>query len=417
MGNLTNWIWIIFIIIWIISDCAVLSIQSNDVGAGHGFTYSRDRLLFFRGSIHCQLNPSILIPPDITLTSGLRRKRGRRGGVRCRLRRRAFKTPLPSIILSNVRSLKNKLDLLHAKCLMDASFREACVLAVTESWLDESVPDAEVALDGFELLRADRTSNSGKLRGGGVCMYINSQWCTNIKVHKRICNPDLELLTLSAYAFYLPREFSTVVLSCVYVPPSANVKAAAEQVAHNTQAMLGKYPDAPVLILGDFNSCQLDYVLPAFKQYVDVPTRFNKTIDLCYSNIQEAYKARALPPLGLADHNVIHLLPVYKQRLKQHKPMIYSTLQWSEDAIARLQGCLACTDWDVFEGELDEQTLVISDYIKFCIDTLIPAKTIKTYPNSKSWINPQIKHIFYKKQLAFRQNSIIKINWSRILQI
>ncbi len=210
-------------------------------------------------------------------------------------------------------------------------------------------------------------------------MYINSRWCTNIKVHERICNPDLELLTLSARAFYLPREFSTVVLSCVYVPPSANVKPAAEQLAHNTQAMLGKYPDAPVLLLGDFNSCQLDYVLPAFKQYVDVPPRFNKTIDLCYSNIQEAYKTRALPPLGLADHNVIHLFPVYKQRLKQHKPMIYSTLQWSEEAIARLQACLACTDWEVFEGELD----VISDYIKFCIYTLIPAKTIKTYPNSK----------------------------------
>ncbi len=30
-----------------------------------------------------------------------------------------------------------------------------------------------------------------------------------------------------------------------------------------------------------------------------------------------------------------------------------------------------CTDWEVFEGELDEQTLVISDYIQFCIDTLI----------------------------------------------
>ncbi len=100
-------------------------------------------------------------------------------------------------------------------------------------------------------------------------------------------------------------------------------------------------PDAPVLLIGDFNSCQLDYVLPAFKQYVDVSTRFNKTIDLCNSNIQEAYKARALPPLGLADHNVIHLLPVYKQRLKQHKPMIYSTPQWSEEAITRLQGCSA----------------------------------------------------------------------------
>lgn len=177
-------------------------------------------------------------------------------------------------------------------------------------------------------------------------MYIS--WCTNIKVHEKICNLDLELLTLSARAFYLPREFPTVVLSCVYVPPSANVKAATEQKAHNTQAMVSKYLDAPVLLIGDFNSCRLDYSLPAFNQHVDVPTRFNKTIDLCYSNISEAFKARALPPLGLVDHNVIHLLPVYKPRLKQRRPVIRRVSQWSEDAIACLQGCFACTDWEVW---------------------------------------------------------------------
>ena len=38
------------------------------------------------------------------------RKRGRRGGVRERLRRRNNRPPLPSIILSNVRSLTPKLD-------------------------------------------------------------------------------------------------------------------------------------------------------------------------------------------------------------------------------------------------------------------------------------------------------------------
>lgn len=37
--------------------------------------------------------------------------------------------------------------------------------------------------------------------------------------------------------------------------------------------------------------------------------------------------------------------------------------QWSEDAIARLQGSLACTDWDVFEGSLEERVSVITDYI------------------------------------------------------
>lgn len=36
--NWTSWIWINFIIIWIVSDYAVWSIQLNDVGPGHGLT-------------------------------------------------------------------------------------------------------------------------------------------------------------------------------------------------------------------------------------------------------------------------------------------------------------------------------------------------------------------------------------------
>lgn len=73
MGNCTSWIWIIFIITWIFSDCTVWSIQLNDIRAGHGLDYSRDEHLLLRNSIPCQLNPSIAIPLDITLTSDLKR--------------------------------------------------------------------------------------------------------------------------------------------------------------------------------------------------------------------------------------------------------------------------------------------------------------------------------------------------------
>lgn len=38
------------------------------------------------------------------------RKRGRRGGARQRLRKRGNRPPLPSMILSNTRSLRNKMD-------------------------------------------------------------------------------------------------------------------------------------------------------------------------------------------------------------------------------------------------------------------------------------------------------------------
>lgn len=98
----------------------------------------------------------------------------------------------------------------------------------------------------------------GKTRGGGVCLYINNRWCDNIKVHRKVCIPNLELVTLSLHPFYLPREFPIVVVSCVYVAPSANINIAAELIAEGANAMLAKYPGAPLFILGDFNSCRLD---------------------------------------------------------------------------------------------------------------------------------------------------------------
>ncbi|TKS74188.1 Receptor-type tyrosine-protein phosphatase F [Collichthys lucidus] len=52
-----------------------------------------------------------------------------------------------SIVLSNVRALWNKVDLLHAKCLMERTFKEACIIALTETWLDEAVPDIKNLLE------------------------------------------------------------------------------------------------------------------------------------------------------------------------------------------------------------------------------------------------------------------------------
>ncbi|KAJ8363033.1 hypothetical protein SKAU_G00118640 [Synaphobranchus kaupii] len=134
----------------------------------------------------------------------------------------------------------------------ERAYREACIIALTESWLDETVPDPEVHLDNFTIFRADRTKASGKERGAGVCMYVNNRWCNNIKIYSVVCTPNVEMLTLSLRPFHLPREFPTVVIICIYIPPSANVNAAAELVATDANSIQGKYPEVPVFIVGDF---------------------------------------------------------------------------------------------------------------------------------------------------------------------
>lgn len=63
--------------------------------------------------------------------------------------------------MANVRSLWNKLDLLHAKCSMVRGNRDVCII---DTWLDEEVQDSEVSLDHFTILKADRTLQPDKAR-------------------------------------------------------------------------------------------------------------------------------------------------------------------------------------------------------------------------------------------------------------
>lgn len=71
-----------------------------------------------------------------------------------------------------------------------------------------------------------------------------------------------------------------------------------------------------LFLLGDFNRCDFTTLLPNMEQYVSSPTRLDKTLDLCFGNIPGAYVSKPRPPLGHSDHNVILLLPKYRQKLK-----------------------------------------------------------------------------------------------------
>jgi hypothetical protein len=67
------------------------------------------------------------------------RKRGKRGGVRLRLRAMMTTVPLPSVVLANVRSFGRHagnytLDELHANVRCLAEYRDACLLCFTETW-------------------------------------------------------------------------------------------------------------------------------------------------------------------------------------------------------------------------------------------------------------------------------------------
>lgn len=129
----------------------------------------------------------------------------------------------------NARSLQNKNELLaHVNYQLD--FRDACILALMETWLREKDSHSAMSIDGCgaPLHPGQETLITPKSCGGGVRIYINNRWCKTIVVRERLSTKDLELLSVSIRPFYLPREFLQIFVAVVYVHPNANVNTASE---------------------------------------------------------------------------------------------------------------------------------------------------------------------------------------------
>ncbi len=141
------------------------------------------------------------------------RKRGKRAGVLVRLRQCPLRPPLPIILLADVQSLDNKLCELRARISYQWETRDCCMICLTETWMSAMVP--------VSVHRSDRTKElTGKSRGGGVCFFSNNN--VVMKGIYTLLNhsaPDLEIQMLLCRPFWLPREFTAIIVTAVYIRP------------------------------------------------------------------------------------------------------------------------------------------------------------------------------------------------------
>ena len=108
-----------------------------------------------------------------------------------------------------------------------------------------------------------------------------------------------------------------------------------------------------------------------------------------------------------------HLIPIYRQKLKQCKPTERLVYTWDEDVNSTLLGCMEATDFDVLYDEnesIDFNVDVLNSYVTFCIDNTVPQKMVKCFPNNKPWVTKDLKPLL---NLIKQEEALIESPWSR----
>jgi hypothetical protein len=82
---------------------------------------------------------------------------------------------------------------------------------------------------------------------------------SNFKEVSRYCSPEVEYLMISCRPHYLPREFSSILLVAVYIPPQtdAGTETALNKLYKAISKKQNAHPEVALLVAEDFNAGKL----------------------------------------------------------------------------------------------------------------------------------------------------------------
>ena len=124
-----------------------------------------DKDFFFRSFVSELDMKDLLQTPDkaqipIIRMKKRRRYRGRRSGCFARIRQWVSNHPLPSVLLTNVQSLDNKMDELRSRLSYQWDIKNCNILCFTKLWLNDVLANIELAV--FSVHRG---------------LFVNNSWC------------------------------------------------------------------------------------------------------------------------------------------------------------------------------------------------------------------------------------------------
>ncbi len=293
----------------------------------------------------------------------------------------------------NIRSLNRKLEEIIR--ILDQSDSE--ILCISESWLNQSVPDHMVGINGYNLIRSDRTRESGKLTGGGLIIYYKKELNVTCLEELTICTPNIETLWVKLQL----KQSRPQYIGLVYRPPDGDVDSATEILMNQITAIRAR-GNGDIMLTGDINvdwnkqresrtKKLIDfYKISGLKNLINGVTCHNSENESCIDHIavnrEEMFELHGIIGLNASDHNLVYAVRKHPKTRKSYKfiwARSYKTFQhtvFERDIIFENWADVLDEDnvsyaWDNFANKL----------IKI-VDKHAPVKKLKIKDSLPKWV-------------------------------
>ena len=301
---------------------------------------------------------------------------------------------LPSFLLTNLRSLTNKLDDFETVVRLNNSD----VVCVAETWLSASVPSESVSMSGFSLFRKDRNR-----QGGGVACYVrDSIPCT---VLTDFDEPELETLWLMLRPARMPRWLTHVVVGIIYHPPNANNRRMIDHILNSIEQISRAHPNSGIAVVGDFNRLPdgplRNYPL---RQLVRSNTRKSALLDKIYTNMSEWYNLpTVIPQIGSSDHRAVVMNPTGCGVRCEVRYKVDVVRSQDPNGKALMAHALRTFNWSPFYRLTSCNEMITSFYgiIQSLLNQYLPLRPRSRNVNDKPWVTESFRRVIRRRQYAW----------------
>ena len=281
------------------------------------------------------------------------------------------------------------------------------IIAITETFLDDTVHDSHIAPFGYVAYHCDRNRH-----GGGVMILIRNTFHV-------IQRNDLDLSCEVLWIELIVSHGDSVVLFGVfYRPPSSDISVL-QQLCHSLHALTSA--NSNIILCGDFNVPNINWtnLSPTFSspaavllcdlvvdnflsQLVYTPTHGKNILDLVLTNCQHILsQIEVVDNLPGTDHDAVHFIisvDTVKSRSCQHYLYNYkrANFEYFESLLSRVP-------WNTidFESDIETSWAMWKDLFFSVIDLTIP-KTKWKQRKVKYWFGSDTISLIHQKRKLYR---------------